>query len=63
MRVSASPSAGYPMRTAMQISTLATLHAATHASSPTTLPVRPVGPNADPTGLRRTPGHVLDIRV
>ena len=60
MRVAASPPAGFPMRAALEINTRL---AASHASSPTALPVRPVGPNADPTALRRTPGHVLDIRV
>ena len=60
MRVAASHPAGFPVPSALQINTL---HGATPASSPTALPVRPVGPNADPTALRRTPGHVLDIRV
>jgi len=51
------------MRSSLQINALATLHAATHASSPTALPVQSVGPNAEPLAARRTPGHVLDIRV
>ena len=60
MRVAVSPPTAFPQRVAVQINTL---HAATHASSPTTLPVRAVASNADPTALRRTPGHLLDIRV